>query len=414
MLQSVNIPSSPLPEVPTAQPGAPGDAGERAEFAQLLQHANAGPDTAPDAGGATPPADARSDLPARSNTARSAREHKPHDGRKVAAEHQTVDTDAGTAELLGRIQHTALTDGRTLAVDSVEQPEAPRRDAADAASAGPDAVLPTLMQRPEPLPIPMPAAQSALPSAGDERAGNGRPNPHIGGRELRLPTRADAPAGPNDSAITRTLAQTDAALPAVKDAALDAMHPVAGNGRGATPLLDRTPPELTAAAAQPAAFARELHHMLARTDTAAEATLRAAPDDAGFAPALGTQVAMWVKDGVQQARLHLHPAELGPVTVQIALEGQAAHVGFIATVAATRESIEQSLPALAAALREAGFTLTGGGVFGGRQGTDSGRERAPEGRGNGTRATAAIGSGDTETAAPLPRRWARSLVDVYA
>jgi flagellar hook-length control protein FliK len=123
-----------------------------------------------------------------------------------------------------------------------------------------------------------------------------------------------------------------------------------------------------------------------------------------------------VKDGVQEARLHLHPAELGPVSVQIALDGQAAHIDFTAAVAATRDSIEQSLPALAAALREAGFTLAGGGVFGGRSGAnDSGRDRTSDGRGHGTRGTAAIGAeGSGEAVAAKPRRWGRSLVDVYA
>ena len=108
-----------------------------------------------------------------------------------------------------------------------------------------------------------------------------------------------------------------------------------------------------------------------------QATLHAAIDEPGFGAALGTQVSVWVRDGVQEARLQLHPAELGPVTVQIALEGQAAHVDFTAAVAATRESIEQSLPALAAALRESGFTLAGGGVssHAGHSG-DARRERA--------------------------------------
>jgi len=101
--------------------------------------------------------------------------------------------------------------------------------------------------------------------------------------------------------------------------------------------------------------------------------------------------------------------------VQIALDGQAAHIDFTAAVAATRESIEQSLPALAAALRESGFTLAGGGVFGrsGQGANDGGRERAPDGRG--ARGTAAIvGSSAGETVALPPRRWARSLLDVYA
>jgi len=141
------------------------------------------------------------------------------------------------------------------------------------------------------------------------------------------------------------------------------------------------------------------------------ASVHAAIDDAAFAGALGHQVALWVRDGVQEARLHLHPAELGPVAVQIALDGQAARVDFTAPVAATRDSIEQSLPALAAALRESGFTLTGGGVSshaGGRS------HDAPPGRdpAGGDRSRGA----DVAEAAPaaVARRWTRSLLDVYA
>jgi len=117
---------------------------------------------------------------------------------------------------------------------------------------------------------------------------------------------------------------------------------------------------------------------------------------------------------VQEARLQLHPAELGPVTVHIALEGQAANVDFTAAVAATRESIEQSLPALAAALRESGFTLTGGGVasHGGQGGTGEGRrERAAADHAQGSRNDDGV---DTPHPANAPRRWTRSLLDVYA
>jgi flagellar hook-length control protein FliK len=175
------------------------------------------------------------------------------------------------------------------------------------------------------------------------------------------------------------------------------------------------PIDSTHVSAQATAFARELHATSPAPGATGEATLQPAPDDASFAPALGAQVALWVKDGVQEARVHLHPAELGPVSVQIALDGQAAHIDFTAAVAATRDSIEQSLPALAAALRESGFTLAGGGVFGGREGSgDNGRERTLQGRGS--RRTAAIGGAETagQAGPTVPRRWARSLVDVYA
>ncbi|HEX6018597.1 MAG TPA: flagellar hook-length control protein FliK [Burkholderiaceae bacterium] len=142
-----------------------------------------------------------------------------------------------------------------------------------------------------------------------------------------------------------------------------------------------------------------------------QASVHAAIDDAAFAGALGHQVALWVRDGVQEARLHLHPAELGPVAVQIALDGQTARVDFTAPVAATRDSIEQSLPALAAALRESGFTLTGGGVSshtGGRS------HDAPPRRGLAGGDRSRVADVADATPAAAARRWTRSLLDVYA
>ena len=84
-----------------------------------------------------------------------------------------------------------------------------------------------------------------------------------------------------------------------------------------------------------------------------------APD---FAQTLGVQMSVLAKDGVQQAELHLNPAEMGPVSVQIVMDGTQARIDFGADMAATRHAIEAGLPELASALRDAGFTLAGGGV----------------------------------------------------
>lgn len=101
----------------------------------------------------------------------------------------------------------------------------------------------------------------------------------------------------------------------------------------------------------------------AATATAAEATLAPQVDSPQFAPALGAQLRLWVRDGVQEARLHLHPAEMGPIAIDIAVQGQSAHIEFHAAVAGTRAALEAALPALASALQDAGYTLSGGGVF---------------------------------------------------
>ena len=74
---------------------------------------------------------------------------------------------------------------------------------------------------------------------------------------------------------------------------------------------------------------------------------------------------------MQQAELHLNPTDMGPVSVQITMDGTQAHVAFGADQAATRHAIEAGLPQLASALSDAGYTLAGGGVSqhaGGRSG----------------------------------------------
>ena len=78
--------------------------------------------------------------------------------------------------------------------------------------------------------------------------------------------------------------------------------------------------------------------------------------------------------GVQNARLQINPVEMGPITVQITLDGSAARVDFQADRAATRDAIEASLPALASALQDTGLTLSGGGV----SQQQPGRQHAPD------------------------------------
>jgi flagellar hook-length control protein FliK len=102
-----------------------------------------------------------------------------------------------------------------------------------------------------------------------------------------------------------------------------------------------------------------------------------APD---FAQALGLQLSVFAKDGVQQAELHLNPADMGPVSVQIVMDGTQARVDIGADVAATRQAIEAGLPELASALRDAGFTLAGGGVsqHSSGRGDSNGRQGSPD------------------------------------
>jgi len=119
---------------------------------------------------------------------------------------------------------------------------------------------------------------------------------------------------------------------------------------------------------------------------------------------------------VEHAELHLNPADMGPVSVQIAIEGTQARIDFGADVASTRQAIEASLPELASALRDAGLTLSGGGVsqhsrsrqdMADAQGTSAGRSIVSS---HGDGAT----SIDNAAPAPLRRNVRIGGVDAYA
>jgi flagellar hook-length control protein FliK len=131
-----------------------------------------------------------------------------------------------------------------------------------------------------------------------------------------------------------------------------------------------------------------------------------------FKEALGVHVSVLARDGVQQAELHLNPTDMGPISVQIALDGTRAQVDFGAASSATRQAIEAGLPALAAALRDAGFTLAGGGVSQHAGGQPGQREGTGEG---GNRRASRIGDGaDGAPARRVSMRLPQGAVDLYA
>ena len=185
--------------------------------------------------------------------------------------------------------------------------------------------------------------------------------------------------------------------------------------------------EAAAAAAAAATPTRSLQAAVAPTVV----RLAAAVTEPEFAQALGVQISVLASAGVQRAELHLNPADLGPVSVQILLDGKQARVDFGADVAATRAAIEAGLPALAAALSDAGFTLSGGGVSqqsrnrgdaqdGGRSaqsdaqsGSQSGSQSPRRGDGSGS---GAVGTDDANGAMRAGARRTVTLggLDLYA
>ena len=155
------------------------------------------------------------------------------------------------------------------------------------------------------------------------------------------------------------------------------------------------------------------------------ATLTTPFGHADFSQALADKVSLWVNtartDGPMTAELHLNPADMGPIQVKIALEGQSAQVDFAAAAAETRKAIEASLSALSSALSDVGLNLTGGDVTSQTAQQSFGQQSAPsEGaRGVSTASSAASAAEDEGDAAFMqgvsaPRAGRPGGLDLYA
>ncbi|MFT3664507.1 flagellar hook-length control protein FliK [Piscinibacter sp.] len=221
--------------------------------------------------------------------------------------------------------------------------------------------------------------------------------------------------GGDEAARERGAAIDAPALPARDETAAATPEPTRAAGPAASAGTFTLPAGFVPVSHSAAATA-----VAAPAPAAADASVLGVPvpvplDSPEFATAFGVEISLLAKGGVQRAELHLNPAETGPVSVRIALDGQQARIDFGAQAAATRAAIEASLPELAAALRDAGLTLAGGGVtqhmgqHGGRQGDE--RRDAPA---DGPRLEGDAGTPAAPARAAWRGRAGASGVDLYA
>jgi flagellar hook-length control protein FliK len=265
-------------------------------------------------------------------------------------------------------------------------------------------------------------AVRGVPGADDTAAATG-------GRPTDLPDEKSATI---DRRLTDTAVRgAEASRARVVDAAADKAALIAPRNAGndtATAVTARTPDAsgprpLGAVDGAAPNFAAVLAQSMPNGISAPDATpapvsgqVHAAVHSPGFAPELAANVSLLAADGVHQAELQLNPADMGPVAVQIIVDGAQAQVSFHAAQADTRQALEQSLPDLAAALQGQGLTLSGGGVF--QQARRDAQAGDAEGGGSNDRsgrAAAAGGriSGSGSTAAVSVRR-AAGLLDAFA
>ncbi len=149
-----------------------------------------------------------------------------------------------------------------------------------------------------------------------------------------------------------------------------------------------------------------------------QAELRAGPQDAAFAGELAAQVDVMVQGDLQQAELRLNPVDLGPIRIELRIEGNTADVVFSAVHDATREGITRSLEQLRDMLASQGLNLgqTEVGARHAGQGNQDGSQAAHSGP---TGRAARTGSGSGEDAAAAMSATARpralrGMLDLYA
>jgi flagellar hook-length control protein FliK len=352
----------------------------------------------------------------RTEAERAAKAREAADGPKPGRDGQ-VSNDAAATEARDAGSDTATeADTDTRARDDDALAGTPAAPATDTRSTALRAMLPGAAT----LRTAADAGTAATEGTDDAPAGTG---PAVA--PLAIDSRGDALRGLRHTATAAGRAAS-VATPADR-AAVDGTETPAGRfadalaaagtaaaSPTATAVASARVAELPPAAASPAGALAGAPASAPSTPppAAAEATLPSPPGSPAFAGELAARLTTFVRDGVEQARLHLNPAEMGPVEVRIHLDGDAARVLMSADLAPTRQWLEQALPTLAATLRDAGLTLAGGGVFeqasggqtqGGASG-DSGRSRPGDSAAQGT---------DTALPATVPAR-RRGVVDLVA
>lgn len=317
-----------------------------------------------------------------------------------------AETPSRPAPKGGRTARPALIGADATPPADTAPPAAPRKPATEAADATRPAEAAAPADDAEPSALPdaaallaglmlAPARPPVPPARAEARA------------ELRLEARTEARAEARaDTARPGVARPAPAAEAAAAFAVAEAAHATATVAEAARP-PDALPPPLA-----PPAQAQAMPLPMPAADaprTGADPRIAESVHSPGFPSALGAELSLLVQEGVHEARLQLNPAEMGPITVQIQIDGQNAQVVMAAEQALTRERLEQALPALAGALQDSGLTLTGGGVF------QQPRQAQPQASAPGPRGGTAAGEPvPAEAAAPLRRSVAAGGVDLYA
>lgn len=328
------------------------------------------------------------------------------------------------AERVAKPETAKVKDAKAAAEgkDTVDNPHptsAPAESATDTeAAAGQVTALPPEPAMPAPAatltPLPLDTKDIKISAAEDGKTDVRGATAKSGKAQLAdigSHAAAGAATGATASAAGATARDTAAAAGiALEGMQASAAKPAAPASAGnATPSFEAV---MNAAQAQFAKGGIDANAPAAASAPAARLELAQPLHSPAFGPEMAARLSLLAADGVQQAQLHLNPAEMGPVSVQIVVEGQQAQISFHSDQADTRAVLENSLPELAAALRESGLTLSGGGVF--QQARNPEEPAQPADARSAVRTDRSAEDGAVPVSTPIRTTASRGVLDLYA
>lgn len=238
------------------------------------------------------------------------------------------------------------------------------------------------------------------------------------------PAAALAPPAPglpgNPAAAAAVAPDAMAALLAVDAAGVPAPA-AAADPAGAAPLPDPSAVPELAAPTPTHNLTQTPHAALARAELPSLPGPPTPLHGAALQGRLDEALRWMAGNGMQAAEVQVDPGSLGPITVQLRLQGDVANVVFSSAHEATRQALESSLAGLRDALASNGLSLGQASVgseqqrnlFADLQG-DGGRQRepaAPTDESGAAPASPGVAAGPRTTAAP---RVGQGLVNIYA
>lgn len=161
----------------------------------------------------------------------------------------------------------------------------------------------------------------------------------------------------------------------------------------------------------------QTHPSQLRHEASRQVTVQAPLHDAQWGQQLGGKVVWMARGDIQNAQINISPAQLGPIQVNISMNGDQMTANFVASQAEVRQALEEALPRLREMLSGAGIQLgqanVGAQTPQQQRNNDAGFSSSARSGGEDT----AILPTDGVAATPLPNQpiqRGRGMVDLFA